>query len=156
MIKHHGLTLRQYFLYFSQFVSCLMFQSPRLNVHAALFARSGGGLCVWRWEMFSLESVLSPLFTSDLPAVRDNKDVTEASSFWNIFSHDYWGVNITSERSHKEIFCQSQSSNWSRVFLLQSKYLASRARFDWRDWLKDILSPTDLSQLSPSASNTSW
>ena len=73
--------------------------------------------------MFSLESVLSPLFTSDLPAVRDNKDVTEDSSFWNIFSHDYWGVNITSDRSHKEnllsvspvpVFSASESQTLSR------------------------------------------
>ena len=42
----------------------------------------------------------SHLFTSDLPAVRDNKDITDLSP-WNIFTHDYWGVNITSERSHK-------------------------------------------------------
>lgn len=31
---------------------------------------------------------------------RDNKDVTEPG-LWNIFRHDYWGVNITSHRSHK-------------------------------------------------------
>ena len=51
--------------------------------------------------VWPVRPLTSHLFTSDLPAVRDNKDLTDPS-LWNIFSHDYWGVNITSDRSHKE------------------------------------------------------
>ena len=77
----------------------------------------------------SPQSVLSPLFTSDLPAVRDNKDVTEPSRLGKIFSHDYWGVNIPSDRSHKENILsvslslglrvpESLSRNWFTFFQL--------------------------------------
>ena len=36
----------------------------------------------------------------DLPAVKNNKDMTEADPFM-IFQHDFWGENITSKHSHK-------------------------------------------------------
>lgn len=41
----------------------------------------------------------------DLPAVKNNKDMTETDPFM-IFQHDFWGENITSKNSHK-VFRQS-------------------------------------------------
>ena len=58
--------------------------------------------------------LLSHLCTSDLPAVRDNNDLTDPSP-WNIFLHDYWGVNITSDRSHKESLLSVSQSVGVRV-----------------------------------------
>lgn len=41
-----------------------MFQSTPLPVHGALFPRSGGGLCVWWWEISSPNSESSHSFNS--------------------------------------------------------------------------------------------
>jgi hypothetical protein len=37
----------------------------------------------------------------DSEALVSNKDVTQSTSFYDIFTHDFWGSNIASNLSHK-------------------------------------------------------
>ena len=47
-----------------------------------------------------IPGVSDPFVFDDLPAVKNNKDITDPDPLI-IFQHDFWGDNITSKFSHK-------------------------------------------------------